>query len=139
MKSTFFRDTLYLVKEHVQSRQGPRFSIRMVIGIFCSDTVFFQLKQYPLFGKLICRAYTFNLDARDRQYLKHYTPNFSGVHQKLTKRQRFGVHTLSKIGYPKSSSVMLGHFKGVFWKFNFLAKRWTLAQSMSYLFGKLML
>ena len=27
-------------------RQGPRFSIRMVIGIFCSDTVFVQLNQY---------------------------------------------------------------------------------------------
>ena len=26
-------------------RQGPRFSIRMVIGIFCSDTVFVQLNQ----------------------------------------------------------------------------------------------
>ena len=28
------------------SRQGPRFSIRMVIGIFCSDTVFVQLNQF---------------------------------------------------------------------------------------------
>ena len=27
-------------------RQGPRFSIRMVIGIFCSDTVFVQLNQF---------------------------------------------------------------------------------------------
>ena len=28
------------------TRQGPRFSIRMVIGIFCSDTVFVQLNQF---------------------------------------------------------------------------------------------
>merc|ERR1711994_188150 len=27
-------------------KQGPRFSIRMVIGIFCSDTVFVQLNQF---------------------------------------------------------------------------------------------
>ena len=28
------------------TKQGPRFIIRMVIGIFCSDTVFVQLNQY---------------------------------------------------------------------------------------------
>ena len=28
------------------TRQGPRFSVRMVIGIFCSDVVFVQLNQY---------------------------------------------------------------------------------------------
>ena len=29
-----------------KTRQGSRFSIRMVIGIFCSDTLFVQLNQY---------------------------------------------------------------------------------------------
>ena len=29
-----------------RGRQGPRFSIRMVIWIFCSDTVFVQLNQF---------------------------------------------------------------------------------------------
>ena len=31
---------------HITTRQGPRFTIRMVIGIFCTDTVFVQLNQY---------------------------------------------------------------------------------------------
>ena len=47
------------------SIQGPRFSIRMVIGIFCSDTVFVQLNQYSQILRrhycLICPVYHFML------------------------------------------------------------------------------
>ena len=39
-------------------RQGPRFSIRMDIGIFCSDTVFVQLNQYSQILSRQCRLVT---------------------------------------------------------------------------------
>ena len=41
-----FVDALDEAFSELLSRQGPRFSIRMVIGIFCSDTVFVQLNQF---------------------------------------------------------------------------------------------
>ena len=37
------------------SIQGPLFSIRMVIGIFCSDTVFVQLNQYSQLLRRQCK------------------------------------------------------------------------------------
>ena len=41
----------------LQVRQGPRFSIRMVIGIFCSDTVFVQLNQFSqILSRQCCLA-----------------------------------------------------------------------------------
>ena len=44
------------VQVGVLARQGPRFSIRMVIGIFCSDTVFvFVFVQLNQFSQILSR------------------------------------------------------------------------------------
>ena len=41
-----------------RGRQGPRFSIRMVIWIFCSDTVFVQLNQFSqILSRQCCLVY----------------------------------------------------------------------------------
>ena len=45
------------VQVGVLARQGPRFSRRMVIGIFCSDTVFVQLNQFSqILSRQCCLA-----------------------------------------------------------------------------------
>ena len=46
------------LKTVASGRQGPLFSIRMDIGIFCSDTVFVQLNQYSQILSRQCRLVT---------------------------------------------------------------------------------
>ena len=57
------------------SRQGPRFSIRMVIGIFCSDTVFVQLNQFSQILSRQCCLPTSPLDHPDSEIHQYCSDN----------------------------------------------------------------
>ena len=69
--------------------------------------------------------------------LNRYTPNFSGVTQKLTWCQQFGLQIFPKWDYahilPQKNAV----FRCFFGQNKFSSKRSTFAYSMSYIFGKL--
>ena len=62
-------------EDQVERRQGPRFSIRMVIGIFCSDTVFVQLNQFSQILSRQCCLPTSPLDHPDSEIHQYCSDN----------------------------------------------------------------